>query len=148
MKHKKIILSSSIIIALLLTTYSVKNFTKSETSYTDTKKYESTCTTYLDKYGWTHSEAPIEIEKIIIPSEFNDTYKKYNDLQKKQNFNLEKYKGKTCLRLTYKITNYKNCPDCTNANILIYKNKIIGSDISSVKLNGFMHSISETENQI
>ena len=40
MKHKKIIISSSIIITLILATYFVKNFTKSENSYTDTKKYE------------------------------------------------------------------------------------------------------------
>lgn len=148
MKHKKILLSAGIISALLLTTYSIKNFATNDQNNIDTQKYASICTTYLDKYGWTHSDTPIEIEKIIIPSEFNSTYNKYNDLQKKQNFNLEKYRGKTCIRLTYKITNYKSYPDCVNANILIYNGKIIGADISSVRLDGFIHEICNTQKQI
>lgn len=148
MKHKKIIISFSIIIVLLIATYSIKNFAENDHTYIDTKKYESICTTYIDKYGWTHSNTPVEIEEVVIPSEFNETYKNYNILQKKQNFNLEKYQGKTCIRFTYKITNYKNNANYVNANILIYNGKIIGADISSVRLNGFMHEVSDTRNQI
>ena len=43
--------------------------------------------------GWEISDDPIEVKETVIPPEFDETYNKYNELQKTQNFNLEKYKN-------------------------------------------------------
>ncbi|MEG0895459.1 MAG: DUF4830 domain-containing protein [Oscillospiraceae bacterium] len=93
---------------------------------------------FIQQFGWKIEFEPLEIVDVTIPKEFNDVYKKYNSLQKKQNFNLEKYKGKTVKRYTYTVTNYKG-EEYVRANLLIYNNTLIGGDISSIKLNGFMH---------
>lgn len=93
---------------------------------------------FLSRFGWEVDEEPTEISEITIPQEFNDVYQKYNQLQKQQGFNLEKYKGRLCKHFTYKVLNY-NGNEAVNANLIVYKNKIIGGDISSVELSGFMH---------
>ena len=103
---------------------------------------------FLSKFGWKVDNEPAEIHEVTIPQKFNDTYEKYNQIQKEQGFNLEKHKGQQCKRFTYKVLNYKNNPNGVNANLLVYKNKIIGGDISSVELSGFMHGFSKPDELI
>lgn len=97
---------------------------------------------FLSQYGWEVSEDPIEVSEVIIPSEFSDTYEKYNKIQKGQDFDLKKYKGMRVKRWTYQVKNYpgyaKNS-SCIRANILVYNGLVIGGDVSSVELDGFMH---------
>lgn len=97
---------------------------------------------FLSKFGWEVDPNPIEIFELIIPFEFNDTYTNYNDMQKQQGFDLSKYKGKCCKRFVYSIKNYPNS-NKVRANILTFDGKIIGGDISSVEINGFMHGFSK-----
>lgn len=102
---------------------------------------------FLSSFGWKVNTEPIEISEITIPQDFNSVYQNYNQIQKEQGFNLEKYKGKLCKHFTYKVLNYKD-QDFVNANLIVYKNKIIGGDISSVELSGFMHGFKSPENCI
>ncbi len=94
---------------------------------------------FIAQFGWEVEEEPQEIAEIVIPEEFDEVYIKYNELQQKQNYNLEKFKGKRCKRYTYKITNYPECPDNARINLLVCDGKVIGGDVCSVELNGFMH---------
>ena len=48
---------------------------------------------------------------------------------------MEKYKGKTVLRYTYEI---KDTDEPTYATLLIYKNRIIGGDITVMGDNGYV----------
>lgn len=98
---------------------------------------------FLGQFGWEVSDEAVQIVDIRIPAEFSDVYEKYNKIQKKQGFDLKKYKEKTVRRYTYEVKNYKDEPDFINANLLIYNDKIIGGDICSVKLDGFMHGLNE-----
>ena len=94
---------------------------------------------YLQSFGWEVSEEPTEIVEVAIPTEFNDVYEKYNILQKKQGFDLSPYRGKTVKRWTYDVTNYPDNKPHIKANLLVFENKIIGGDICSLELDGFMH---------
>ena len=94
---------------------------------------------YLKQFGWEVSEEPSEIVEVAIPTEFNEVYEKYNIIQKKQGFDLMPYRGKTVKRWTYDVTNYPDNRPNVKANILVYDNKIIGGDICSLELDGFMH---------
>ncbi len=108
-------------------------------------KYETLAKTndnridFLSQFGWEANSEPIEIKEVVIPEKFNSTYEKYNDIQKKQGMDLSKYRGKSCTRYTYQVINYKDAPGGIRANILVYKDKVIGGDICSVELGGFMH---------
>ena len=71
-----------------------------------------------------------------VPNEFDMVYNNYNEIQKEAGYDLSLYKGKECVMYTYEIYNHPfgKC----NANIIVYKGEIIGGDISSVNLDGFM----------
>ena len=94
---------------------------------------------FLSQFGWAVSGEPTEISTITIPAEFNSTYEKYNDIQREQGLDLSKYQEKTCTRYTYQILNYKDAAQGVRANLLVFNDKVIGGDVSSVTLNGFIH---------
>ncbi len=99
----------------------------------------------LESYGWQVKEEPIEFMEVQIPEEFDEVYEKYNDIQLGQGMDLKKYAGKRAMRYSYQITNYPTGETDIIANILIYKNKLIGGDICSPRINGFMHGLSKPE---
>lgn len=94
---------------------------------------------FLSQFGWDVNPNPIEISSITIPSKFNSVYENYNEIQRKQGLDLNKYKEKNCIRYTYQILNYKSSPSGVRANILVLNDKVIGGDICSIELDGFMH---------
>lgn len=97
---------------------------------------------YLESFGWDVVDEPIESAEVIIPSEFDETYESYNLLQQTQGFDLSKYKGKRVMRYTYSVKNYPtDSAENVCATILVSNKKIIGGDISSTSLGGFMHSL-------
>ena len=99
---------------------------------------------FLNQYGWEVVSEPAEIVEVTVPKEFDDVYENYNQLQKQQDFDLTKYKGKRIKRYTYEVTNYPDADAGTVvANVLIYKDKVIGGDICSTQLGGFMHGFSQ-----
>lgn len=96
---------------------------------------------FIKQCGWEVNSDPVEESTVTIPSNFNETFSAYNDMQKSQGFDLSKYSGKTCQKYTYQILNYKDCDAPVKANILIYKNKIIAGDIFHTGHNGFIEPI-------
>ncbi len=89
--------------------------------------------------------------EVIIPAEFDEAYEKYNEIQKKQNLDLSKYSGKRAKRWTYEVKNYpgyENKKGFIQANILIYDGMVIGGDICSVELNGFMRGFDFPEIEV
>ena len=82
---------------------------------------------FLDGLGYRVKNIPVFSDEVVIPSEFDSVYKKYNAIQKKQGLNLEKYKGKTVLRYTYEV---KDTEEPTYVTLLIYKNRVIGGDVT------------------
>lgn len=97
---------------------------------------------FLSQYGWEINEEPVEVQEVIIPQEFDDTYTAYNEIQKAQGFDLTVYAGMRVKRWTYIVENYLGYEnkECIHANILVYDGLVIGGDICSVELDGFMHS--------
>lgn len=96
---------------------------------------------YLAQFGWSVDNEPVEIKEIIIPAEFDEVYEKYNAIQLEQGFDLNNYKLQRVKKWTYKINNYPGYEgrDCIRATLLISDGKVIGGDVCSVELNGFMH---------
>ncbi len=99
---------------------------------------------WLASKGVSVEEEPILISEIIIPSRWNDFYTAYNDLQISQGYNLEKYRSKPATLYSFEVTNYlKDGEILPNivANILLYENKVIATDISNNVPNGFVDSL-------
>lgn len=97
---------------------------------------------FLTSCGLAVDEEPVEVTEIIIPAEFDETYESYNQIQISQGFDLEQYSGKRVKKWTYRVTNYPGYgedSDSIRVNLLVYNDLIIGGDVCSVELNGFMH---------
>lgn len=98
--------------------------------------------TFISKYGWQVDEEPLEVRDVIIPETFDEVYNNYNKIQLEQGFNLEKYAGQRVKRWTYTIRNYPDTlstDDFIRINILVSDGLVIGGDVCSVKIDGFMH---------
>lgn len=100
---------------------------------------------FLETYGWKVDASPLEVVEVTIPQTFNAVYNNYNSIQKKQGFDLTKYTGKRVKRWTYRVTNYPGATEEVRANLLIYNNTVIGGDISTVSLGGFMQGFARQD---
>ncbi|MDR2654668.1 MAG: DUF4830 domain-containing protein [Oscillospiraceae bacterium] len=100
---------------------------------------------FLESFGWKISEEALEIAEVIIPEEFDDVYLNYNEIQKEQGMDLAKLRGKRVKRYTYAVKNYPGTTSEVRANLLVYNGKIVGGDISSTSLDGFMHGFAMRE---
>lgn len=91
---------------------------------------------FLTDLGWDVSTSPAESSQVKIPEEQTEVYKRYNALQKSQGYDLSQYAGKTVMRYVYKINNYPNATEPVYATLLIYKNEIIGGDVTNTAAKG------------
>ena len=96
---------------------------------------------YLESLGWQVNPDPIAVEELLIPEEFDETYGEYLALQESQGFHLNDYCGKRVKRYTYEITNYPTGETGVQAALLIYKNTVVGGEVLSAQLNGFLHGL-------
>lgn len=110
-------------------------------------KTESQRQNFMKTMGWEVSKDYIECKVITIPDEFNDVYEQYNQLQKDQGFNLEKYKGKTVEIYSYQVYNYKGHEDnnCIICNLMVSDGVLIGGDVCCTELKGFIQGLKNPE---
>lgn len=99
---------------------------------------------YIQSLGWQVEEG--DFMEVNIPDEFDDVYEKYNELQLSQGFDLRKYKGKRAMHYSYIIKNYPTGEEGVTLCLVVYKDKIIAGDVSSPKLDDFMHGLKMPEN--
>lgn len=102
---------------------------------------------FLAQFGWQVDGEPLEEATVKIPSTFDKVMTSYNALQQKQGLDLTKYSGKEVTRYSYKVTNYPNYSGEVTANIIVYKNKVIGGDICSADIDGFIRGFENPEIQ-
>ena len=97
---------------------------------------------FLEQFGWEVETTPISQNTVRIPGEFDAIYTPYNEMQLAQGFDLAPYKGKTVNRYCYAVLNYPLEKQVV-ANLLVYEGKIIGGDLDSPALGGFMHGFAK-----
>ncbi len=99
---------------------------------------------FISQFGWKIDEEPVQVKEVLIPTEDDDIYSAYNDIQRSQGFDLTEYAGQRAKCWTYTVKNYEGYEnqECIHANILVVDGKVIGGDICSVELDGFMHGFS------
>lgn len=134
------VILSAVILFFLAKDGKTSNASVSEVSLKASTAEERTA--FLSQFGWEIDEDPCEVTEVIIPAEFDETYASYNEIQKTQGFDLTKYASKRVKRWTYTVKNYPGYENasCIRANILVSDGMVIGGDICSVELNGFMQS--------
>ena len=96
---------------------------------------------FLKDLGWEVAASPVESTQVRIPEETSEVFDRYNTLQKGQGYDLSQYGGKKVMRFVYKIENYPGATAPVYATMLVYKNQLIGGDITDTspggKIQGF-----------
>ncbi|MBR4940559.1 MAG: DUF4830 domain-containing protein [Clostridia bacterium] len=96
----------------------------------------------LTSLGWTVDPEPVETREVVIPAEFSDVYKKYNELQQSQGFDLAKHAGSTATRWTMRVRNHPSGEEEVYATLLVIGSRVVGGDVCAARLDGFMHGLS------
>ena len=91
---------------------------------------------FLTDFGGDVSTSPTESGQVRIPEAASEVYERYNALQKSQGYDLSRFAGKTVMRYVYKINNYPGATDPVYATLLVYKNEIIGGDVTNTAAKG------------
>ncbi len=121
-------------------TYAVSSETSADGTYNyDKIKTDADVAEFLKQFGWTVTETPTETKTVTIPREFDKVFSTYNEMQKEQGLNLSKFKGKEITRYTFTVTNYPDAAGTVYANVLVYRNRVVGGDICSADPQGFVH---------
>ena len=91
---------------------------------------------FLENFGWDVAASPVESGQVRIPEEMSEVFDRYNQLQKQQSYDLSTYAGKNVMRYVYNVKNYPGATDPVYATVLVYKNQIIGGDITDTAAGG------------
>ena len=91
---------------------------------------------FLKAFGWDVTTSPVESSQVRIPEKGSDVFDRYNEMQKQQGYDLSQYAGKTVMRYVYKINNYPGAIEPVYATLLIYKNQVIGGDVTDTSAKG------------
>ena len=91
---------------------------------------------FLTDFGWDVTVSPTESGQVKIPETSSEVFTRYNALQKSQGYDLSQYAGKTVMRYVYKVTNYPGATEPVYATLLIYKNQVIGGDVTDTAAKG------------
>ncbi len=100
---------------------------------------------FLTDFGWDVTTSPVESSQVRIPQETTQVYERYNTLQKSQGFDLSSYAGKNVMRYVYRINNYPGSTEPVYATVLVYKNQIIGGDITDTAAKGHIRGFKMPE---
>ena len=103
---------------------------------------------YLNSLGLEVASEPAEAQQVLIPEEFSDVYVNYNELQLDCGFDLTAYQGRLVTRYSYLVLNHGSTDEPVYAEILICDECIIGGDIHSLGLNGFMQGLSPIQQSV
>ena len=100
---------------------------------------------FLKGFGWEVTTSPAESSQVRIPEKSSEVFDRYNELQKSQGYDLSQYAGKTAMRYVYQIKNYPGATEPVYATLLIYKNQVIGGDITDTSAKGKIQGFKMTQ---
>ena len=93
---------------------------------------------FIKDLGYTVINNEPCVKDVNIPEVFLDVYKRYNQIQQAAGYDLSLYNGCAVKIYTYNIDTPNDYTGECVVNLIVYKNRVIGGDISSTALGGFM----------
>ena len=136
---KKILIVLGAIAALLIGIIALSGGEES-TATSATVSDNDSRVSFLKSFGWEMTTSPVESGQVRIPTETTEIFDRYTQLQQAQGYDLSQYAGKKVMRYVYKVTNYPGATDPVYATVLVYKNQIIGGDVTNTASGGKIQS--------
>ena len=100
---------------------------------------------FLTDLGWEVIASPTESTEVRIPKKSDEVFDRYNELQKSQGYDLNKYAGKKVMRYVFQINNFPDAKEPVYATVLVYKDRIIGGDITDTTPGGRVQGFAPSE---
>ncbi len=143
-KPKCIAVTAAAAVLILLAVTLVARLGRADTAETGARRLETpeSRLAFLAGCGYDAVVEPVSVQDVRVPEEWNEAYRQYNALQKSQGFDLSRYKGKTLTQYVYEIANYpESNGDRVTATLLLYKNKLVGADLSRGGTDSFLRPL-------
>ena len=99
---------------------------------------------FLKEQGLEVTTSPTESGQVRIPKEMSPVYERYNELQMSQGYDLRPYAGKTVMRYVYQVNNQPDTAQPVYATLLVYKNQIIGGDVTDTSATGAVRGLKKS----
>ncbi len=93
---------------------------------------------FISSLGIKIKNEPIEEVSFVIPERLDGAMSKYNEIQKSQGLDLNRYKNKKVTRFTYLVNEYPEYDGDVYVNLIVYRGNVIACDISSADPDGFV----------
>ena len=137
---KKVLIALVAAAALIIALVSLFGGSKDDNAVTTMSDNDSRVQ-FLASQGWQVTTSPKEASQVKIPTEQTPVYSRYNDLQKSQGYDLSQYAGKTVMRYVYEVQNFPDAVEPVYATLLVYKNQIIGGDVTNTAAKGAVQGL-------
>ncbi len=151
LKGKFLLLAATVVAAVVVFTVISSSENKSASAGEGFLNYSASTDeqrlNFIESLGLTVRNEPDSVKEFVLPDEFDEVYEEYNKIQKQTGLDLSAYKGNTVKKWTYTVTNY---PDYENSDVIkltliVCNGRIIGGDICSTELDGFMLPLTKQE---
>lgn len=93
---------------------------------------------FLAQFGIRAAADSEQSEEFTLPSSLDRVLLSYNEIQKAQGLDLSGYCKKKVKRYTYRVENYKDEAVAVYANLIVYRHRVIGGDVSAAGEGGFV----------
>ena len=100
---------------------------------------------YIRSLGWEVVPDCEEREEVRIPDCSKEPMQSYNELMRRGGFDLSGCEGKTVERYSYELSNYPGCADRVYLILYVHRGRVVGGDIHTAELDGFMHELRARE---
>ena len=142
---KKILIALVAVVGLIIALVSLLGGKDANTDAVTTMSDNDSRVKFLESQGWQVTTSPKEASQVKIPTEQTPAYSRYNDLQKSQGYDLSKYAGKTVMRYVYEVQTDSEAQHPVYATLLVYKNQIIGGDVTDTAVKGAVQGLKKPE---
>ena len=103
---------------------------------------------FLSQFGILVAADSESAESFVIPASLDRVMLAYNEIQKAQGLDLSGYCRKKVQRYTYTVENYKQSGITVYANVIVYRHRVIGGDVSALGEGGFVLPFTAFETKV
>lgn len=96
---------------------------------------------FITQQGWQVNAEPVQTQSVKIPAEDSEVFRRYNELQQSQGFDLTQYAGRQATRYVYEVLNAEEAEGPVYATIFVLDGQIIGGDVTDTAPAGKMRGL-------
>ena len=135
-----ILIAALIVVVIAVSGDSVLASSGAEISFTGIKT-DADRRAFINSFGVSLKDGMVEEVTFVMPESFDRIMLGYNEMQKAQGLDLSGYAKKRITRYTYEMNGYEDYEGTVYVNLLVYRSRIIGCDVSSADPEGFVEPL-------